>query len=74
MRHYHTVLDKFKSLNELFSNNPSAMVDDYTDMNIVSRIKPEVFKSHNIERITEHITRFSLGGIQEIRRRNNGHC
>lgn len=48
-------------------------LNHYTGRNIVSRIKPEAFNPQDIERITEHITRFSLGGIQEIKRRNNGH-
>ncbi len=47
-------------------------LNHYTGRNIVSRIKPEAFNPQDIERITEHITRFSLGGIQEIKRRNNG--
>lgn len=48
-------------------------LNHFTGQNIVSRIKPEGFNQLDIERITEHITSFSLGGIQEIKRRKNEH-
>ncbi len=48
-------------------------LNHFTGRNIVARIKPEGFNPLDIERITEHITRFSLGGIQKLKRRRNGH-
>jgi TetR/AcrR family transcriptional regulator, regulator of cefoperazone and chloramphenicol sensitivity len=48
-------------------------LNHFTGRNIVSRIKPQGFNPLDIDRITEHITRFSLGGIQELKRRRNEH-
>ncbi len=38
----------------------------FTGRNIIPRIKPESFDPRDIDRITEHITRFSLAGIMEM--------
>jgi len=44
-------------------------LNHFTGRNIVSRIKPDSFDPMDIELITDHITRFSLGGIRMIRDR-----
>lgn len=49
-------------------------LNHFTGRNIVPRIKPRGFNPLDIDRITEHITRFSLGGIQELKRRRNEHA
>lgn len=42
-------------------------LNHFTGRSVVLWIKPDDFDPLNIEMITDHITRFSLGGIQEIR-------
>jgi TetR/AcrR family transcriptional regulator, regulator of cefoperazone and chloramphenicol sensitivity len=48
-------------------------LNHFTGRNIVPRIMPRGFNPLDIDHITEHITCFSLGGIQELKRRRNEH-
>lgn len=40
----------------------------FTGRNIIARIKPDSFAPRDIDRITEHITSFSLAGIREMKK------